>query len=148
MQQCLLVFPLNVLQGQVFTGVCVSDASLSLRECTLQWFCHRCSAVLRRTALTRALLAMEDSITMDVLFYQRDPDRGWQFKPEAPGCTPDTATGGMHFIRQLYEKFDSKEKSVSVDVLPSTLFMKLVSMHLCTSRNFVGPLGPCFCTGN
>jgi hypothetical protein len=33
-------------------------------------------------ALTRAILGLEDAITMDVLFYRRDPDRGWQFKPE------------------------------------------------------------------
>ncbi|KAL3163163.1 hypothetical protein ABBQ32_009571 [Trebouxia sp. C0010 RCD-2024] len=70
-------------------------------------WCHR-------TAVTRALLGMQDSISMDVLFYQRDPDQGWQFKPEAPGCTPDTASGGINFIRQLYERFGSKEKSVPV----------------------------------
>ncbi len=66
-----------------------------------------------RTALTRALLGMQDSVSMDVLFYSRDPDRGWQFKPEAPGCTPDTVNGGMRFIRELYEKENSAEKTVS-----------------------------------
>ncbi|KAA6429496.1 MAG: hypothetical protein FRX49_00888 [Trebouxia sp. A1-2] len=70
-------------------------------------WCHR-------TALTRALLGMQDSVSMDVLFYSRDPDRGWQFKPEAPGCTPDTVNGGMHFIRELYEKENSGEKTVPV----------------------------------
>ena len=57
---------------------------------------------------------MQDSISMDVLFYQRDPERGWQFKPDQPGCTADTAAGGLRFIQELYERQDSKEKSVSV----------------------------------
>ena len=70
--------------------------------------------VLCRTAVTRALLGMQGSVTMDVLFYQRHPDRGWQFKPDAPGCTRDTVNGGIQFIRELYERLDSKEKSVSV----------------------------------
>lgn len=63
--------------------------------------------------MTRALLGMQDSISMDILFYSRDPDRGWQFKPEAPGCTPDTVNGGIRFIRELYEKENSEEKTVS-----------------------------------
>ena len=57
---------------------------------------------------------MQDSVSMDVLYYQRDPERGWQFRPEAAGCTPDTVSGGLQFIRELYEKQNSKEKSVSV----------------------------------
>lgn len=78
---------------------------------------EQCNAVWYRTVLTRALLGMQDSVTMDVLFYQRHPDRGWQFKPEAPGCTSDTVNGGLHFIRELYEKHGSKEKSVSLSKL-------------------------------
>ena len=67
-----------------------------------------------RTVLARALLAMQDSISMDVLFYQQHPDRGWQFKPEVQGCTADTANGGLQFIRELYEKHNSEEKSVPI----------------------------------
>ena len=63
---------------------------------------------------------MQDCVSMDVLFYQRDPDRGWQFKPEAPGSTPDTAAGGIRFIRELYERQDSQEKSVSYVPLDRT----------------------------
>lgn len=37
--------------------------------------------------------------------------QGWQFKPDEPGCTADTVNG-FTFIRQLYEKVGSKEKSV------------------------------------
>lgn len=70
---------------------------------------------------------MQDTVTVDVLFYQRHPERGWHFKPEAPGCTPDTVNGGMQFIRQLYEKLESKEKSVSRDLtcLECPLLLKL-----------------------
>ena len=73
----------------------------------------RCLACCR-TVLARALLGMQDSISLDVLFYQRHPDRGWQFKPEVQGCTADTANGGLQFIRELYEKHNSEEKSVPI----------------------------------
>ncbi len=56
---------------------------------------------------------MQDSVSMDVLYYQRHPERGWQFKAEAPGCSPDTVNGGIQFIQELYEKQNSKEKTVS-----------------------------------
>ena len=70
--------------------------------------------------MTRALLGMQDSISMDVLYYQRDPEKGWQFKPDAPGCTPDTVNGGIQFIPELYERLGSKEKTVS-EGLPAQL---------------------------
>ena len=85
---------------------------------------------------------MQDSISMDVLFYQRDPERGWQFKPDEPGCTADTAAGGLQFIRELYERQDSKGKSVSLlhlsvvvsksGVVPVALFCNIawwISVH-------------------
>lgn len=70
-------------------------------------WCHR-------AVLARALLGMQDSISTDVLYYRRDPDRGWQFKPDEPGCTADSAAGGIAFIRELYEREESQEKSVPV----------------------------------
>ncbi len=69
-------------------------------------WCHRVS-------LTRELKGLSDSISLDVLYYRRDPDRGWQFKPEEPGCTPDTLYG-HRFIQELYARQGSKEKSVPV----------------------------------
>jgi hypothetical protein len=35
----------------------------------------------------------------------------WPLRQE-PGCTPDTAAGGISFIRELYERQGSQEKSV------------------------------------
>lgn len=69
-------------------------------------WCHR-------VALTRSLLHLDDVVSMDVLFYRRDPDRGWQFAPDEPGCTPDTVHG-HRYIQQLYERVGSKETSVPV----------------------------------
>ena len=80
-----------------------------------------------RTVLARALLGMQESISMDVLFYQRHPDRGWQFKPEAQGCTADTANGGLSFIRELYEKHESEEKSVSSSLTVFSMLSLLYS---------------------
>jgi hypothetical protein len=62
--------PSNALAHMCTCGA-PSAAKLSGSGCR----CHR-------VALTRAVLGLEDAITMDVLFYRRDPDRGWQFKPE------------------------------------------------------------------
>ncbi|MBX2802403.1 MAG: glutathione S-transferase C-terminal domain-containing protein [Myxococcales bacterium] len=67
---------------------------------------HRC-------ALVRSLKGLQDVVSMDVLFYRRDPERGWQFRPEEPGCTPDTVNGAR-FVREIYESVGSAEKSVPV----------------------------------
>ncbi len=69
-------------------------------------WCHR-------TALVRRIKHLEDVISMDVLFYRRDPDRGWQFQPSEPGCTPDSIFG-YNTIRDLYERVGSSETSVPV----------------------------------
>jgi len=63
-------------------------------------------------ALTRAVLGLEPVISLDTLFYRRESERGWHFKPDEPGCTADTAAGGIPFIRELYERTGSEEKSV------------------------------------
>ena len=39
---------------------------------------------------------------------------------QEPGCTPDTAAGGISFIRELYERQDSQEKSVCFVTSPTT----------------------------
>ncbi|MFT4565018.1 MAG: putative glutathione S-transferase [Gammaproteobacteria bacterium] len=69
-------------------------------------WCHR-------AALTRQLKGLEDVVSMDVLYYRREPERGWQFEPKEPGCTRDSLFG-FHYIRELYEKVRSTETSVPV----------------------------------
>ncbi|TNE44669.1 MAG: hypothetical protein EP343_28835 [Deltaproteobacteria bacterium] len=69
-------------------------------------WCHR-------VALTREVKGLQDVISMDVLYYRRDPKRGWQFNPAVEGCTPDTVNG-VTYIQELYERVGSTEKSVPV----------------------------------
>ncbi|KAK9859809.1 hypothetical protein WJX84_010324 [Apatococcus fuscideae] len=70
-------------------------------------WCHR-------TTITRALLGLQDVVSMDVLFFTRDSERGWQFKTDEPGCNPDTAAGGIKYITELYQRESSQERSVPV----------------------------------
>jgi len=69
-------------------------------------WCHR-------AILARSLKGLEDVITMDVLFYRRDPDRGWQFRPDEPRCTADSLFG-YDTIREVYARVGSAETSVPV----------------------------------
>jgi len=64
-----------------------------------------------RTALVRSLKGLEDVVSMDVLFYTRDPENGWQFRAEEPGCSADTLHNSR-FIGDLYKRAGSTEKSV------------------------------------
>jgi len=66
-----------------------------------------------RTALARSLLGLTDVISLDVLYWRRDPDHGWQFRPDAPGCTEDTLFGSR-YLREIYERVGSAERSVPV----------------------------------
>ncbi|MEM6273612.1 MAG: glutathione S-transferase C-terminal domain-containing protein [Myxococcota bacterium] len=69
-------------------------------------WCHR-------VALTRSLKHLEAVVSMDVAFYRRDPERGWQFNPDEPGCTNETLYG-YRYVRELYERIGSSEKSVPI----------------------------------
>ncbi|QLD89206.1 glutathione S-transferase family protein [Natronomonas salina] len=57
-----------------------------------------------RTLVTRQLLGLEDSITVDVVDPYRDDD-GWQFTPEKDKCTPDTVNG-FDYLREAYVEAD------------------------------------------
>jgi putative glutathione S-transferase len=54
--------------------------------------------------LVRALLGLEDTLSMDVLDPYRE-EAGWQFTPEKPGCTPDTVNG-TDYLAEVYELAD------------------------------------------
>lgn len=85
-------------------------------------WCHR-------TMLARAILGLEAVVTVDVLFYRRHPDRGWQCLPPDEDLKPhersqrttllstvakqNSVTGGR-FVRELYEAEGSTEKSVPI----------------------------------
>ncbi len=74
-------------------------------------WCHRAT-------LARAVKGLQDVISVDVLAYRRDAERGWQFDesydPEV--CTPlsQGKSGGVKYIPELYEAEGSKERSVPV----------------------------------
>ena len=67
-------------------------------------WCHR-------VALTRAILGLQDVISMDHVYYRRDPDRGWQFRPDIAGFDRDSLFGAQ-FVTEIYERVGSTEKSL------------------------------------
>jgi glutathionyl-hydroquinone reductase len=69
-------------------------------------WCHR-------VALARSMKGLQGDISLGVLYYRRNAERGWQFRPDQPGFDADTVNG-VTFIKELYERFDSKEGSVPV----------------------------------
>ncbi|MCV6591312.1 MAG: glutathione S-transferase C-terminal domain-containing protein [Silicimonas sp.] len=86
-------------------------------------WCHR-------VTLARAVLSLEDSITMDVAFPNRtgeDDPAGpnlWEFAPDRiasltgaplPECTKETGTGaGLRLAREIYQREGSQEQSVPI----------------------------------
>lgn len=87
-------------------------------------WCHR-------VMLARAVLGLEDVISVDVMFYRRDEDRGWQFLPPDSALTEaeiaqrgtlfdgnkvalKDSVNGKSYIREIYEMVGSTEKSVPV----------------------------------
>ena len=80
-------------------------------------WCHR-------VTLARAVLGLEDCITMDVAFPNRTEDNLWEFAPDRiatltgtplPECTSETATGRrLRLVREIYAAEGSDEASVPV----------------------------------
>jgi putative glutathione S-transferase len=66
-----------------------------------------------RALLGRAVLGLEDVVGASVVYFRRDPERGWQFNPAIPGCTDDRAND-FDYIEELYESVGSDERSVPV----------------------------------
>ena len=70
-------------------------------------WCHR-------VALTRAILGLTDIITMDICYWKRDGDKGWQFRPELDSeCTADTVNG-KKYIKEIYALSNLKQTSVPI----------------------------------
>jgi len=66
-----------------------------------------------RALLGRAVKGLQDVVGASIVYFRRDPDRGWQFNPAIPGCTPDLV-GGRDFVAELYQAVGSEERSVPV----------------------------------
>jgi len=67
------------------------------------YVCYACPWA-HRTLVTRALLGLEDAITVDFVDPYRD-DGGWQFTPEKEGCTVDSVHGA-DYLREVYVEAD------------------------------------------
>ena len=67
-------------------------------------WCHR-------VALARELKRLDDVISVGVLYYRRDPERGWRFAPEEEGFDAD-ALYGHDYVTDYYARVGSTEKSV------------------------------------
>lgn len=69
-----------------------------------------------RTLITRALLGLEDTVTVDVVDPHRQ-DRGWEFSPDRPKCSADS----IYDADYLYEIYTAADPDytghVSVPVL-------------------------------
>ena len=86
-------------------------------------WCHR-------VTLARAVLGLEDSISMDVAFPNRTGDADpvgpslWEFAPDRvatltsstlPECTTETGTGlGLRLAKEIYQREGSDEQSVPI----------------------------------
>ncbi|NNE88604.1 MAG: glutathione S-transferase [Silicimonas sp.] len=86
-------------------------------------WCHR-------VTLARAVLGLQDSITMDVAFPNRTDENDpmgpnlWEFAPDRiasltgaglPECTAETGTGsGLRLVKEIYQREGSEEQSVPI----------------------------------
>jgi len=69
-----------------------------------------------RTLVVRALVGLEDAISVSVVDPYRGED-GWQFTPDKEGCTPDHLHG-VDYLRELYVEADPEATCrVTVPVL-------------------------------
>jgi putative glutathione S-transferase len=66
-----------------------------------------------RALLGRAIVGLDEVVGASIVYFRRDPERGWQFNPQIPGCTVDRAEG-VDYIEELYERVGSAERSVPV----------------------------------
>ena len=54
-----------------------------------------------RTLIVRRLKGLEGCISLNVVDYRRDQEKGWRFNPDVEGCTPDTVNG-FSYLREVY----------------------------------------------
>jgi putative glutathione S-transferase len=82
------------------------------------YVCYACPWA-HRTLITRALLGLEDVLSVDMVDPYRAED-GWQFSPEKDGCTTDSVNG-FDYLREAYVEADPNYTGrVTVPVLWDT----------------------------
>eukprot|EP00499_Haloplacidia_sp_CaronLabIsolate_P002475 CAMPEP_0196776460 /NCGR_PEP_ID=MMETSP1104-20130614/4636_1 /TAXON_ID=33652 /ORGANISM="Cafeteria sp., Strain Caron Lab Isolate" /LENGTH=336 /DNA_ID=CAMNT_0042146629 /DNA_START=99 /DNA_END=1109 /DNA_ORIENTATION=+ len=69
-----------------------------------------------RTLITRALLGLEDVVSVDVVDWYLG-EGGWRFKPDVAGATADSVNGAS-FLKEVYLKADPEySRNITVPVL-------------------------------
>ncbi len=58
-----------------------------------------------RVLLHRALLGLDDEISVDIVSWAMQPDGSWAFEPEREGCTADSI-GAAHSLQEVYRAAD------------------------------------------
>ena len=69
-------------------------------------WCHR-------VTIMHALKNLAAHVSLDVVYYRRDPDRGWQYNADVDGCTTNTIND-FTYVPEFYESLGSKERSVPI----------------------------------
>ena len=64
-----------------------------------------------RALLGRAVKGLDAAVGASIVYFRRDPERGWQFNPAIPGCTEDRVHGRT-YVAEYYEAEGSEERSV------------------------------------
>jgi len=71
-----------------------------------------------RTLITRALLGLEDHLTVDVVDWRMNPDGSWSFNPDEEGASADTING-EHSLEGVYNRaFDGWNEGPSIGTVP------------------------------
>ena len=71
-----------------------------------------------RTLITRAILGLEDHITVDVVDWRMNPNGSWSFNPDEEGATADTING-ENSLEGIYNRaFDGWNESSSIGTVP------------------------------
>lgn len=79
-----------------------------------------------RTMLVRAILGLEETVSVDIVDPVRIND-GWAFTPDKPDCTSDTVTGAT-YLRDVYAHADPDYSGrVTVPVLYDTVADTIVN---------------------
>ncbi|WP_262181209.1 glutathione S-transferase family protein [Haloarcula laminariae] len=92
-------------RGDSFRERIASDSRYPPESARYHLYIARACPWAHGAALVRKLLGLEDVISMDIV----DPFRGsegWQFRPDKPGCTPDTLHG-LDYLHEVYTAADS-----------------------------------------
>ena len=80
---------------------------MSRMSCSLRACASRTASAL----LGRAVKGLDAAVGASIVYFRRDPERGWQFNPAIPGCTEDRVHGRT-YVAEYYEAEGSEERSV------------------------------------